>query len=287
MKKILGEEPEMKKQDKLDLVLESLNKNLEKIATNIGGKGPPGVMLRKVNGEHITSQHGYQKDIPKKVDAYGRPVPPPAVPIPRHLLPVTLGGTYEDPEITKLRKERELFKKQMDKNVKKNMLAPIKKLYKPEEYVNEYEKQQDNAKFLRRLFDDDVKKDTEKYYNDIQEKVYDEETQKFDSKRLKNDFLKQLNLPKFNEEENPVEERKRMFKDDKLGEEERMRLLAEKRKREEALNNMRKFETIEEDDSEKKKGVRLFIGWTRMLAVFKGIYSEVVDDQKRRRSEQM
>ena len=55
MKKILGEEPEMKKQDKLDLVLESLNKNLEKIATNIGGKGPPGVMLRKVNGEHITS----------------------------------------------------------------------------------------------------------------------------------------------------------------------------------------------------------------------------------------
>ena len=99
--------------------------------------------------------------------------------------------------------------------------------------------------------------------------------------------MKQLNLPKFNEEENPVEERKRMFKDDKLGEEERMRLLAEKRKREEALNNMRKFETIEEDDSEKKKGVRLFIGWTRMLAVFKGIYSEVVDDQKRRRSEQM
>ena len=66
-----------------------------------------------------------------------------------------------------------------------------------------------------------------------------------------------------------------------------MRLLAEKRKREEALNNMRKFETIEEDDSEKKKGVRLFIGWTRMLAVFKGIYSEVVTDQKRRRSEQM
>lgn len=99
--------------------------------------------------------------------------------------------------------------------------------------------------------------------------------------------MKKLNLPKFNEKEDPEEERKRMFKDDKLGEEERLRLLAEKKKREEALNKWKNISAVQEDDAEKKKGVRLFIGWTRMLAAFKGIYEEVVEDTKRRRDDQM
>lgn len=78
-----------------------------------------------------------------------------------------------------------------------------------------------------------------------------------------------------------------MFKDDKLGEEERIRLLEEKRKREEALNKWKNIQTYTEDDTEKKKGVRLLMGWTRMLSVFKGIYDEVVEDTKRRRNEQV
>lgn len=56
MRKLAGGEPEPPK-DKLDLVLESLNKNLEKISHQITGGGPGN--FRKVNGEHITSQLGY------------------------------------------------------------------------------------------------------------------------------------------------------------------------------------------------------------------------------------
>ena len=66
------------------------------------------------------------------------------VPIPRHLLPVALGGTYVDPKIAKLSKDEFLIKKQIEVNQKKNKLAPIKRLYKPEEFVQEYEKQQDD-----------------------------------------------------------------------------------------------------------------------------------------------
>lgn len=117
MKKIVGGEPEQPK-DKLDLVLESLNKNLEKISNQIGGGGGH---FRKVNGEQVTSQLGYQRPLPRKKDAYGRPLPPPVVPIPRHLLPVALGGTYVDPKLSLLSDKEHLFRKQMEVNAKKNM----------------------------------------------------------------------------------------------------------------------------------------------------------------------
>ena len=115
----------------------------------------------------------------------------------------------------------------------------------------------------------------------------EDEKLKVESKTRRNDFIKKLELPQFDEKENPEEVRERLFKDDKLGEEERLRLLAEKKKREEAINNWRNITAVAEDDAEKKKGVRLFVGWTRMLAVFKGIYEDVVADTKRRREEQI
>ena len=115
MRHMLGEKLPEKEKDKMDLILESLNKNFDKIATAIGTGGGGiggglGAGFRKVNGEHITSQLGYQKKLPKQKDAMGRPVPPPAVPIPRHLLPKALGGLWEDPRVAGLSGKEALLK---------------------------------------------------------------------------------------------------------------------------------------------------------------------------------
>ena len=85
---------EEKKEDKLDMILSSLNKNLETIAKHVGGANQP--ILKTVDGHIYTSQQNYQKPIPPRFGPDGKRLPPPMVPIPRHLVPEALGGTAKD-----------------------------------------------------------------------------------------------------------------------------------------------------------------------------------------------
>ena len=63
------------------------------------------------------------------------------VPLPRHLVPEALGGTAKDELDVAEGAGMELFKQQRNETKKRNMLAPLKKLYRKEDFQKDLEKQ--------------------------------------------------------------------------------------------------------------------------------------------------
>ena len=137
-------------------------------------------------------------------DKEGKRIPPPLAPLPNHLIPKALGGTALLPQDELEKNSQRTLKEQIKRDRQRNMLSSIKKLHQDKAYQEEIQQQVEDAKFINELFDEQ-RLDDDDYAEQLRDEQYELVKQQLESDQRNNKiFYDSLQLPNYDEDENPA-----------------------------------------------------------------------------------